>query len=38
MFTEKELESNCCGAAPAWQSSDLCSRCLEHADMIETED
>ena len=26
------LISNCCGASPWFDESDLCSRCLEHAD------
>ncbi len=26
-------ESNCCGAA-AWNETDICSDCLEHAEFI----
>jgi hypothetical protein len=26
------LVSNCCGASPWFDETDLCSRCLEHAD------
>ena len=26
------LISNCCGASPWLEETDLCSRCLEHAD------
>lgn len=24
--------SNCCGAPPLWEESDLCSDCKEHAE------
>lgn len=29
------LISNCCGASPWLEETDLCSRCLEHADFEE---
>jgi hypothetical protein len=30
-------ESNCCGAA-AWNDTDICSDCLEHAEFINFEE
>jgi hypothetical protein len=29
-------ESNCCGAS-AWNETDICSECLEHAEFEEIE-
>jgi len=36
-----DIISNCCGAPfwyPGWPDSDICSKCMEHADIMEEED
>lgn len=30
--------SNCCGAPPLWENTDLCSDCKEHAEFDYLED
>ena len=38
---EEEPISNCCTAPftyPGWPDSDICSKCKEHADILEEED
>jgi len=37
---DKERTSNCCDAHftyPGWPDSDLCSKCFEHANIMEKE-
>jgi len=36
MVKDEEILSNCCTAPfgyPGWPDSDICSQCLEHADI-----
>ena len=38
---DDDIISNCCGAPfwyPGWPDSDICSKCMEHADIEEEEE